>query len=150
MFQMVHVKMKCILEKGHWNDFLVSLAPGKDISCSACQACVRDFNMGTIKDELQDRESTLKKTQQACEPEPCLDLVVRDANAAPAAPTKRARAGRPKKGEEVQFNIFAFLEANRAGQYVPLDLKEAWRENKWKQKETICNNNKHYNSGVPR
>lgn len=131
-FQKAHWDtLRTPLPKGHWNDFLDGVAGSKDITCSVCIGLMSTHSIPSLKEEmLREREEEVETQAPA---EDCLALVVYDPNYAQkraddedqGAPRKRPRAGRPRKGEEILFNIFTFIQEERPGMYRHLSETEA-------------------------
>ena len=123
------------LPKGHWEEFLLGIAGEQEISCKACRALMIRHDLGKYIEDRREKErshadQSLPKTgATATEPQstPCLEIVpyVPQASRAISPPRKRARAGRPARGEGASFNIWKFCEESRPGVYKRLSEDEA-------------------------
>lgn len=131
------------LDKGHWAMFLSAvscLAEDGDssLSCQACKDLLRSFNIPAALDRVNARMNPKGKEAplvpvvcDASEPAGHYEcgLVPFDCDGQrnedeEGNPAKRRR-GRPKKDEEIHFNLLDFLSQHRAGQYKLLSEEEA-------------------------
>ena len=116
-------KHSCRLERGHWDRFL--LAVGTDetegepvqVECSLCQELIRTFKVAPVREAFLEKERSKKRDAERPARSP-------DAEEAEPAVKKR-KAGRPKKGESLEFNILNFIEEHRTGMYELLTEDQA-------------------------
>ena len=124
------------VEKGHWQNFLRAVTAGlgeeSDFSCTVCKQMLLQFDIPKSRDAvlqsmgMVDTESAPLPIETELEADNA-DGLEADLAAAMVAyeeppdafepPSKRSRAGRPKRGEKIEFNIFKYLAENRPGMY---------------------------------
>ena len=130
-FQVEHKGSK--RPSGHWKTFLKFLQGTATLNCTICHGLLEKFSI--VLSECQEAVDTAplrprkmpKPSPEAADPNN-LQLVPFDAaDTTLTPPKKRQRAGRPKKGEQPdeQFDLAAYLETRRAGQYRFLGEEEA-------------------------
>lgn len=103
----------------HWKDFLAGVMGVGDIQCSACQNLIKQFQIDAFEPLV---------VAEPVVPEPVLapdGLQIVPVENEYTPPKKRSRAGRPKKGDGVEFDFRKYMEESRAGQYRWLDESKA-------------------------
>lgn len=134
------------LEKGHWQNFLAAVIgtlhkrSDNNLNCLICRNLIASFDVpraaATIAAEM-DRQKGKPSEPTGPLPEP-VDAAAGDGVIVPHVPVeggedcvpvepacKKARRGRPPKGEKSDFNLLNFLESDRSGQYKRLSEEEA-------------------------
>ena len=129
------------------------------ITCRVCKQLFLDFDIPRTRDRLQQQQGIGEKDVEplplqdaaAAGPIPeqpsgdalegqlasmmdCFDKQCVDAE---DGPVRKKRRGRPRKGEESQFNVLDFLRDERAGQYHVLTPEEASGFGHWKYKVSM-------------
>lgn len=104
-FQVRHLKMfPRGLPKRHWNDFLFGIAGDSDVTCRVCMGLVEEFNVGAAKDQaMQERENNIRR---AAPERSTPETMPQKSFSAPTQATKRARPGRPRRGEQILCGSF--------------------------------------------
>ena len=122
-------------QKGHWEHFLKAVLASyhktstqDGLECLVCRKLLQVFDIPSVAERFRSKENALAPAPVAAMPEHGMDMVVYDDEAAEALhPNKRPRRGRPRKSEEVSFNLLEFIAAERAGQYEFLTREQAGR-----------------------